>query len=93
MLACYTAWKVNKWLDSKINDTAFKRSEELIHSLSSFIISLVDLIRVMKSINAASSISKHGLNVIQKIRKLIFRILRGWEKIFHLIRTITCLGC
>lgn len=66
ILACYTALKVNKWLNNKINDTAFKKAEELIQSLSSFIISIADLIRMLESINTSKSISEHGLSVIQK---------------------------
>lgn len=66
MLACYTAWKVNKWLNNKVNETAFKRSEELIQSISSFTVSLTNLIRVIRNINAAPSISEHGLELIKR---------------------------
>ncbi|BCQ45413.1 hypothetical protein ERHA55_29400 [Erwinia rhapontici] len=66
MLACYTAWNVKKWLKNKINETAFKRSEELIQSASSYASSLVNLIRVTRSISQTSSFSEHGLELIKR---------------------------
>ena len=34
MLACYTTWKVKKWLKNKVDETAFKRTEDFLVNIS-----------------------------------------------------------
>lgn len=50
MLALWSAFKVNKWINSKVNEKSFKRTEEFLDELSSLYLGLAKLYSVIEQI-------------------------------------------
>ncbi|MFK8257124.1 hypothetical protein ACFL9S_04990 [Erwinia sp. AnSW2-5] len=85
MLAGYTGFKVNKWLNSKINDAAFKKAEEFMNEYSSFSLKMLDISYKLRHINECGSEIEFREPTTRTASDIIKSIEDLHKKIFDLL--------
>lgn len=63
-LALYSAFQLKKWVNSKVNEKAFKRSEELLDEFSTFILVVAKMQHFMLSIKKQQNYSEHAFSLM-----------------------------
>lgn len=75
LLALWSAFKVNKWLNSKVNDAAFKQTEKIIETIAEIMIHISKIkpnqLKVKKILNTITNSVKEPIKNICNELKII----------------------
>ncbi|MCR4457060.1 hypothetical protein [Pseudescherichia sp. L3] len=63
-LALYTAFQLKKWINSKVNEKAFKRSEELLDEFSKYILAAANIQNFMLRMKAQEEYTEHSFSLM-----------------------------